>query len=94
MGHAESEHAAALIVLTRKHMGDTWGPIAPRDVGEAIKAELAAGNEPWKSLNRNPFFRPDFFELVQKGFAQWTEKEGGPLELTPKGIEALRRWVA
>ena len=95
MGHAECEHAAALLVLTCETNGDAWGPVTPRQVGEAIKAALDSGHEPWGSLNRNPFFRPDFHELVAKGFARWTEAEGkGPIELTPKGIEAMRRWAA
>ncbi len=94
MGRAEREHAAALLVRACQVMGDRWQPVTPAMLGEVIQADLAAQAEPLSSLNRNPFFCPDFHDLAAKGFARWTEEDGkGPLELTERGIEALRRWV-
>jgi hypothetical protein len=94
MGRAESEHAATLLVLACATKGDTWGPIQPEEVGKAIHVALEERREPWHSLNRNPFFKPDFYELVSKGFARWTQEEGkGPIAFTDKGLERLRRWV-
>lgn len=93
MDRAESEHAAALLVLACEFHGDTWAPMMPRHVGEAIRWALDKGRYPWPALNRNPFFRPDFYELVKKGFARWTENEGGPIAFTDEGLQRLRRWV-
>jgi len=75
MGHAECEHAASLLVLTCATNGDTWAPVTATQVGEAIESAVEAGTEPWSSLSRNPFFRPDFMELVNRGFAQKTSEE-------------------
>ncbi|MFL5303049.1 MAG: hypothetical protein ACJ79R_22185, partial [Anaeromyxobacteraceae bacterium] len=96
MGHSECEHAAAIIVRVCQVRGDRWQPVSPAMLGEVINTDLDAKAEPFHSLNRNPFFRPDFCELVEKGFARWcgTDGEKGlPIELTEAGIAALRRWV-
>ena len=97
MGHSECEHAAALIVRACQVRGDAWAPVGPRDIGEVLNADIDARTPPWPALGRNPFFRPDFHKLVACGFAKWIgEGEGEkdqPMELTPAGIEALRRWV-
>lgn len=93
MGHAGSQHAASLLVLGCQFHGDTWGPMSSRQVGEAIKWALEEKREPWPSLNRNPFFKPDIYELVSKGFARWTEEDGGTVAFTDEGLERLRRWV-
>lgn len=98
MGRAEREHAAAMLVRVCQVLGDEWQSVEPVTLGRVIRDDLAAGVEPWKSLNTNPFFRPDFHDLVATGFAEWREKAPGtpggpPIAFTPKGIEALRRWV-
>src|SRR5574341_1966777 len=91
MKHSECEHAAALIVRVCQVRGDKWAPVSPRELGETITADLDAKVEPWVSLDKNPFFRPNFHALIEEGFARWSEAEGGPLEFTDKGIEARRR---
>jgi hypothetical protein len=94
MGRSEREHAAALLVRTCQVKGDAWQPVTPAMLGEVLRADLGAQVEPWNSLNRNPFFRPDFHDLVAAGFARWGDDTvKGPLELTELGIESLRRWV-
>ena len=93
MGRVEREAAAACLLLACHHHGDAWAPMLPRQLGEALKEAVSSATEPWVSLNRNPFFRPDFYELVEKGFARWTEGEGGPLEFTDAGFQALRKYV-
>lgn len=95
MGRAERELAAAMIVRTCAVKGDAWQPVGPATIGEVIRADLDAKLEPWTGLNSNPFCpSPDFRDLVKHGFARWTAGDDkGPLELTAKGIEALRRWV-
>jgi hypothetical protein len=93
MGRSEREHAAAILVRVCQVKGDAWQAVTPKILGEVLRADLAAQVEPWHSLNANPFFRPDFHELVDAGFARWGEDEGKPIELTELGIESLRRWV-
>ena len=94
MGRSEREHAAAILVRVCQARGDIWQPVTPAMFGEVINDDLTAKTEPFYSLNQNPFFNPDFHDIVAKGFARWVETEGkGPLELTPTGIEALRGWV-
>lgn len=94
MGHAEREFAASLIVRACQARGDAWQPIDLKTLGEVLGDDLAAKVEPWASLNRNPFFRPDFRELADGTFGRWTGEPGeSAIELTPAGVEALRRWV-
>lgn len=90
MGHAESEHAASILVRVCQVKGDAWGPISPQACGETLDADIAAKASPFFQLSRNPFFRPDFTELVTKGFAKWVAEARGPLEFTDKGLESLR----
>lgn len=92
MGRAEIEHAATLLVRACQALGDEWQPIMAKQVGEVMKADIEAGVEPIKSLARNPFFRPDFHELVARGFAQGDLANHGPIALTEKGIATLARW--
>lgn len=96
MEHAECEHAAAILVDALAVKGDTWREITIRDLGVFLDEALKAGREPWKSLNRNPFFRPVFQDLVSKGFAVESGLSGHPsfsVAFTDKGIEAMRKWV-
>lgn len=94
MGRAESEFAAALIVRTCQLLGDEWRSVSPRQIGEMLRDDLEAKREPMASLSHNPFFRPDVWELVSRGFAQWIGEPGkSPVELTDCGLERLRPWV-
>ena len=93
MNHAEREFAAALLVRACQVLGDQWQPISPKQLGEIIRADIEAKIEPLHSLNRNPFFRPDFHELADGKFGRWIGEPGiSAIELTPAGIEALSRW--
>lgn len=94
MGKAELEAAAAMLVRACQVNGNEWSPRSPMDVGLALKADIDAGVEPWTSLNRNPFFRPDFRTLIDSGFARYTDESlEAPIEFTPMGLQALRPWV-
>jgi hypothetical protein len=100
MGKSEAEAAAACLVRAMQVRGDVWSPQFPKDIGEVLTADIDAKVEPWVSLNRNPFFRPDFRELVKRGFARCVGEVSEPdgewrraIEFTPEGIEKLRRWV-
>lgn len=93
MGRVEREAAATLMVRACQLRGDAFAPLRPQDIGEAIRHDLNAELEPLKSLNTNPFWRPDFRDLVVHGFARWTtDEEHAPVEFTPKGFEALRKY--
>lgn len=91
MGRTEAEIAAALLVRACQEHGDVWQDIDPRMVGQVIVADIAAKREPVHSLNRNPFCKPDFHDLVKRGFAQWVGEAGGPLRFTQRGLDAIAR---
>lgn len=94
MRKTEAEIAAALIVRACHVRGDRWQPLRPDDLGTVIKADLEAKQEPWASLNTNPFCRPDFHKLIEFGFAAWVgEATPKAIEFTDKGLLALQRWV-
>ena len=84
MGHAEGECAAALLVLALSTRGHGWVPVPWNDLVWAVEC----GQRHWL---RNPFFRPDFAELVDKGYAFRPLDSGTWLELTPKAIERIRK---
>ena len=90
---AVAEHAAAMIVRALARSKNEWRVITPQEVGAEIKADIEEDKEPFASLNKNPFFRSDFFMLVKLGYAEWENVEGKALKFTDKGIEALRKWV-
>lgn len=94
MKHAEREFAAALIVRACQVLGDTWQPITIEQLSEVLKADKAASVEPVTSLFRNPFFRPNFWELADGAFGRWLGEAGASaIELTADGVAALQRWV-
>lgn len=94
MERAEREHAACLIVRACQVLGDVWKPIDLKELSGVIAADLEQGREPLASLNRNPFFKPDLQALADGVYGRWTGEPGvSAIELTEKGIAALRRWV-
>lgn len=94
-GRAEREFALGLYVRTCQAKGDAWQPIIPRDTGEVLKADRAAGRDLFDRLTSNPYWFPDFPDLVAAGYARWLgEGEGAPLELTDLGFAAVEKWVA
>lgn len=99
-GRTEREVAAAMLVLACTDHG-SWYAAAPPDIGNAI---IERESDPAYRWLHNPFCRPDFHELVAKGFAEWvdgsprTTAAGEPMKLlrfTDAGIAALAgsRWV-
>jgi len=95
MDRAEREFAAALIVRACQVLGDVWQPIEFRELGRVIEADIAEGREPIASLNRNPFFRPNFDLLADGKYGRWVgfpRSRSSAIELTEVGLEALRRW--
>jgi hypothetical protein len=92
MGKTEAEVAAALLVRACHVRGDAWAPVRAEEMGRVLSADLEAKTEPWASLDRNPFCKPNFDILVERGFAEFSDGRR-VLALTEKGIEALRRWV-
>jgi hypothetical protein len=93
MGHAEAEFAAALVVRTLAVKGDTWRAVGWREIEEVVTADMKGKVEPIGLLMCNPFFQPDIHDTVKRGFARWTDKPNGTVELTEEGIAALAKWV-
>jgi len=96
MGRAEREQAAAMLVHACVELGDAWQLLTLRDVERVFTVAMLEGRAPFASWMRNPFFRPDFRELCDKGYARWDRLVvGGELAIafTDYGLEAMRRWV-
>lgn len=88
-GKAEAEWAAGLIVRACQLQGDEWKAVTAADIGDAMRADMAAKTEPLASLTRNPFFRPDVWQLIDRGFARWVDSPGGAAELLPHAITLI-----
>lgn len=104
MGRSEAEFAAALVVRTLAVKGDTWRPVAWTEIQEVVKADMEGTVDPVTmkrtprhaavaSLMGMPFYRPDIYEMVKRGFARWTGEPGKTVEFTDKGVTALRKWA-
>lgn len=94
LGRSEREVAAAMIVLVLAQDGDTWRPVIPQETGAALKAALEL---PEYKCFRNPLLRPDFHDLVAKGFAKFLETPpvaGTAIEFTEAGLIAIGAMVA
>ena len=89
MGRTEAEIAAALLVRVCQVNGDTWQDIDVVLLSTVIKSDLEAKREPFASLNRNPFCRPDVHDLVKRGFAEWVGDPGQTLRFTQQGLDVL-----
>jgi hypothetical protein len=93
MGHTEAELAAAMLVRTCQVRGDAWQDVDTRMLGEVITEDLRTKHEPFHSMNGNPFCRPDAFDLVERGCAEWVGEPGWVLRFTQRGLEMLRKHV-
>lgn len=93
MGHTEAELAAMLLVRACQECGDAWQDIDARMLGAVIKADVAARREPLYGMNHNPFCRPDMYDLVRRGCAEWVGELGTVLRFTQKGFDGLRKVV-
>ena len=89
-GRTDREAALAMLVLACQHHGDRWQVITPKQIGEALKAVSEEMREPWVALSSNPFWRPDFYDLVREGYASGELTNGGGLTITEKALLALR----
>ncbi len=93
LGKTEAELAATLLVRASQVHGDVWQDIHVRMLGEVIRADLGAKREPLHSMNRNPFCRPDVWQLVKLGCAEWVGEPGKVLRFTEKGLDGLYKAV-
>lgn len=90
---AEAESAAAMMVVAMRRDGNKWRPVLPIEIGEAIKQLHDKEGYSWMT---NPFCKPDFWKLVELGFAEFLDGEkekGKPIQFTDAGIEKLRAWA-
>jgi hypothetical protein len=90
----EMEFAAALLVRACVARGDVWQSILPLELGETMKADLEPGGI-WETLKTNPYVRPDFSGLVEKGWTEWDESRhpagsDPAVRFTEAGLERLR----
>ena len=90
MERTEIEHAAACVVRACQFHGDTRQIIDWPMVQEALRDDRKTGREPFASILVNPFFRPDFHGLGERGYAV---VDGDQMMLTPKACEAMRPWI-
>lgn len=89
---SEYEAAAAFLVLACVLKGDEWTEILPKDLGLVLEKY---GAEPGYEWFKNPFVKPDFFGLVDHGFAEWLgEGPPQPIRFTELGLARIRasRW--
>jgi hypothetical protein len=91
LGRCEVEFAAALILYGLHRLGRAWTePVTAKDLGKTISDSAGAGLEPIRSWMRNPFLRPDWDDLVKRGFALRDETpDGDVLTLTPEALERV-----
>lgn len=92
--NAEAEACASWMVRVCALDGDVWRPVAWKDIGARVTADMGSNAEPWARLARNPFLVPDVHRLVEDGFVQWLGTPGdSAAQFTAKGFDALRKWV-
>lgn len=91
-GRAECECAAALLVRACVLHGDVWAAQSFDAIRGAFDADVAAKISPIYHIASNPFLQPDFWSLVAKGFATWTD-DRPPIQFTAKGFERLKLFV-
>lgn len=83
----ENEVSAAVLVMTLAQAGDTWRPVAPREVGEMLRAQPKGA----PILTTLMVVRFAFDVIEAKGWV--TKHADNSLEFTQAGLERLRRWV-
>lgn len=94
MGKSGAESAAALLIRACQVNGNEWKGVDLASLKAIIDADVDNKVEPLRSMCMNPFIRPDFKELVTRGFATWEGTPGeSALALTDAGLEKLRRYV-
>lgn len=94
LGKSGVESAAALIIRACQVNGNEWKGVDLASLKAIIDKDVDNNVEPLKSMCMNPFIKPDFRELVARGFAKWEGMPGeSALALTDAGLEKLRRYV-
>ena len=95
MGRAELESAATLLVRAFQVRGDAWQDVQLGDLLEVMRHDADGGVEPLASMVTNPFIKPDFWGLIEGGFAAaiLVEKKLEAIRFTAEGLERLRKVV-
>jgi hypothetical protein len=88
---SEVEMAAALILFAHHVSGREWSASVPaKELGKVV--EEHGDKPPLKWWITNPFLRPDFAELVERGWAVKQETpDGDVLTLTPAALERVAK---
>lgn len=100
----EAEAAAAALIRTLQQKGNTWRPVRLAELLETLRGDLeearalgegaAPAAKMFLALERNPFFRPSFEELIKRGFARWLGDPREAIEFTFAGLARLQTWCA
>lgn len=95
-GRTEKEIAAGLYVEACLARGDTWQPIAPRQLGETLLALVNLGEQAptWATFIRMTGLHPDVLGLVEGG---WFTKSEADQSIEPTDLFFAKidtpRWV-
>lgn len=92
IGNTRLAGAAALIVRVCQARGDAWQGVTYAMVREVIDEDIEAKREPFASLVRSQFFRPDVVGLGLAGFTRCGIADG-KATFTEKGFAALAKHV-
>lgn len=84
-GKAEAEHWAWLMIFALARTGDRWRPISTKEVADVARAEVQSNGRLRDAL-RNPFFRPNARELIDRG---WAEERDGKIAFTMGALVRL-----
>jgi hypothetical protein len=95
MDKVEIEVAAALMVSTCAVLEDRWQALSWAQIQGVMSAHRDNAIEPWASMLRNPFIRPDFPKLLAAGYARDAQStpDSSRRELTVAGLVQLWPWV-
>ena len=95
MRKVEREFAAALIVRALQKADNEWKPIALKLIQDSYNEDVRAKLEPWASIERNPFYRPDFVGSIEFGLIESGTIDGMThLVFTEKGLQALSKFAS
>jgi hypothetical protein len=97
LDRTEVEIAAACIVRACQVFGDEWKPISMKQLFDTLEADERERREPFCYLIHNPFARPDFTQLVDRGFARMAsipdDATEAQVELLPVALDRIQKWV-
>ncbi len=86
MEKSSAEVAAAMIVRACHALGDAWQGVTWNTICDVMEADIAASRKPFCDMIKNPFLRPDIYELAEREFCTFQD---GVATLTKKAMLAM-----